>query len=68
MFRVVADEAEQGRAAAVLPRQAEEIQPFDSADTAPVRWARVRQCARNRQPGVILRFAAEVRNQRGDPS
>jgi len=33
---VFADEAEQGRAAAVLPGQAEEVQAGDIGDAAPV--------------------------------
>ena len=50
---VLVDETEQGRAAAVLPGQAEEVQAGDIGDAAPVDHLPLADHAGNADPGVI---------------
>src|SRR3954453_5348512 len=50
---VVGDEAEQCRAAGVLPGQAEEVQPGYVGDPAPVHHAAVRCHAGDGDPGLV---------------
>src|SRR5262249_13841757 len=50
---VVVDEAEQGRAACVLPRQSQEVQAGNVSDAAPVDYLPVADHAGNADPGVV---------------
>ena len=50
---VFVDEAEQGRAAAALPGQAEEVQAGDIGDAAPVDYVPVTDYAGDVYPGVV---------------
>src|SRR5437764_1876763 len=50
---VMVDEAEQGRATAVLPGQAEEVQARDIGDAAPVECVPVTGYAGDVNPGVV---------------
>ena len=50
---VVADEAQQGRAAGVLPWQAEEVQPWHVGDATAVQDPAVAQHAGDVDPGVV---------------
>src|SRR5437764_11081341 len=51
------DEAEQGRAAGVLPGQAEEVQAGELGDAAPVGYLPIADHAGNADPGVVRTVA-----------